>query len=147
MVVNSLAFLWFFLIVMALYYACQSRKELQNIVVLVSSYWFYSQVNVKMTILLIVLTAVFWMLGKGIDAAIKAENERKAKIIVNAGVVIGIGALFYFKYLNFFADSFVRLANLVGVHLSWTTINLIVPIGLSFFSFKLLSYVLDIYHG
>ena len=147
MVVNSLAFLWFFLIVMALYYACQSRKELQNIVVLVSSYWFYSQVNVKMTILLLVLTAAFWVLGKGIDSAIKAENERKAKIIVNAGVVIGIGALFYFKYLNFFADSFVRLANLTGLHLSWTTINLIVPIGLSFFSFKLLSYVLDIYHG
>ena len=53
MVVNSLAFLWFFLVVLVIYYLCQKQKEVQNIFLLGSSYWFYSQVDVKMTLLLI----------------------------------------------------------------------------------------------
>lgn len=147
MVVNSLSFLWFFIVVIAVYYACQTKKELQNIVLLISSYWFYSQVDLWMSVLLIILTATFWLLGKGVDVALHKGNDRLAAFIVNIGVVIGIGALFYFKYLNFFADSVAVFASFVGLHLSWTAMKLIVPIGLSFFTFKLLSYVLDIYHG
>ena len=147
MVVNSLAFLWFFLIVLVIYYLCQKQKEVQNIFLLGSSYWFYSQVDIKMTGLLIVLTLVFWLLGKGVYQYLEKEDERKAAIVTNVGVVIGIGALFYFKYLNFFAESVSAFANLIGIHLSWTALNLVVPIGLSFFTFKLMSYVLDIYHG
>lgn len=147
MVVNSLSFLWFFLVVMAIYYGCQTKKELQNIMLLLASYWFYSQVDIRMTLLLAVLTLTFWLLGKGIGNAIDQESNRRAAWLVNTGVVIGIGALFYFKYLNFFASSVASFASLVGLHLSWTAINLIVPIGLSFFTFKLMSYVLDIYHG
>lgn len=147
MVVNSLAFLWFFLIVLVIYYLCQKQKEVQNIFLLGSSYWFYSQVDVKMTGLLVVLTLIFWLLGKGVHLYLEKEDERKAAIITNVGVVIGIGALFYFKYLNFFAESVSAFANIIGIHLSWTALNLVVPIGLSFFTFKLMSYVLDIYHG
>ncbi len=147
MVVNSLAFLWFFLIVLVIYYLCQKQKEVQNIFLLGSSYWFYSQVDIKMTGLLVVLTLIFWLLGKGVHLYLEKEDERKAAIITNVGVVIGIGALFYFKYLNFFGESVSAFANLIGIHLSWTALNLVVPIGLSFFTFKLMSYVLDIYHG
>ena len=147
MVVNSLAFLWFFLVVMAVYYCLQTKKELQNVFLLACSYWFYSQVDVKMTLLLVVLTAVFWLLGKGVGSALDKERERLASRLTSLSVVIGIGALFYFKYLNFFADSFVAAASLIGIHLSWTTVNIVVPIGLSFFTFKLIIYVLDFYHG
>ena len=66
MVVNSLAFLWFFLIVIVLYYLCQTRKTIQNVFLLGCSYWFYSQVNIRMTALLVILTLAFWLLGKGI---------------------------------------------------------------------------------
>ena len=93
------------------------------------------------------LTLAFWFLGKGVSHYLDKEDERKAAILTNAGVVIGIGALFYFKYLNFFAESIVSLSSAVGLHLSWTTLHLVVPIGLSFFTFKLMSYVLDIYNG
>ncbi len=147
MVVNSLAFLWFFLLVMAAYYACQSRKELQNILLLAASYWFYAQVDIGMAGLLLVLTLAFWLLGKGIGAAVEKDDNRRSAILVNIGVAVGIGALFYFKYLNFFIDSIVGFAGMLGLHLSWTAMNLIVPVGLSFFTFKLMSYVLDIYHG
>ena len=147
MVVNSLTFLWFFLIVLVVYYICQQRKELQNLFLLISSYWFYSQVDIKMTLLLVILTLIFWLLGKGVANYLDKEDERRAAIVTNVGVVIGIGALFYFKYLNFFAESVASFASLLGVHLSWTALHLVVPIGLSFFTFKLMSYVLDIYHG
>lgn len=147
MVVNSLAFLWFFLVVVVIYYLCQSRKELQNLFLLASSYWFYAQVDVWMTGLLVILTLVFWLLGRSIGQAFDKDKERRASVLTTAGVVIGVGALFYFKYLNFFIGSFVSAANAVGFHLSWTAAHIVVPIGLSFFSFKLMSYVLDIYHG
>ena len=147
MVVNSLAFLWFFLAVLVIYYLCQQKKELQNVFLLLSSYWFYSQIDFKMTLLLVILTAIFWLLGRGVAYYLDHEDERKAAIITNVGVAIGIGALFYFKYLNFFAESIASFASLVGIHLSWTALNLVVPIGLSFFTFKLMSYVLDIYNG
>ena len=147
MVVNSLTFLWFFLVVLAVYYVCQTKKELQNIFLLASSYWFYSQVDLKMTGLLVILTLTFWFLGKGVFYYLEKEDEHKAAIVTNVGVVIGIGALFYFKYLNFFADSIASLFSLLGLHVSWTTLHLVVPIGLSFFTFKLMSYVLDIYNG
>jgi len=147
MVVNSLAFLWFFLLVMAAYYACQSRKELQNILLLAASYWFYAQVDIGMAGLLLVLTLAFWLLGRGIGAAVEKDDNRLSAILVNIGVAVGIGALFYFKYLNFFIDSIVAFAGMLGLHLSWTAMNLVVPVGLSFFTFKLMSYVLDIYHG
>lgn len=147
MVVNSLTFLWFFLVVLAVYYVCQTKKELQNIFLLASSYWFYSQVDLKMTGLLVILTLTFWFLGKGVFYYLEKEDEHKAAIVTNVGVVVGIGALFYFKYLNFFADSIASLFSLLGLHVSWTTLHLVVPIGLSFFTFKLMSYVLDIYNG
>ena len=147
MVVNSLSFLCFFLVVLVVYYLLSTKKVLQNSFLLACSYWFYAQVDLKMTGLLALLTIAFWGIGYGIQKAIEQEKERLASRLTTLSVVAGIGALFYFKYLNFFIGSFVAAADLIGVHLSWTASHIIVPIGLSFFTFKLMSYPLDIYHG
>lgn len=147
MVVNSLSFLCFFLVVLVVYYLLSTKKVLQNSFLLACSYWFYAQVDLKMTGLLVLLTIIFWGIGYGIQKAIEQEKERLASSLTTLSVVVGIGALFYFKYLNFFIGSFVAAADLIGIHLSWTASHIIVPIGLSFFTFKLMSYPLDIYHG
>lgn len=147
MVVNSLAFLWFFLTVLAVYYLCQKQRLAQNVFLLLCSYWFYAQIDLWMTGLLALLTLTFWLLGWGIGRAYDRERERLGSMLTYVSVVIGVGALFYFKYLNFFADSFVEAASLLGIHLSWTAVNIVVPVGLSFFTFKLMSYALDIDHG
>lgn len=147
MVVNSLAFLYFFLMVMVVYYLCQQKKQIQNLFLLACSYWFYAQISIKMTFLLAILTMIFWIIGNRISKAIEQEKERLASHLTTLSVIIGIGALFYFKYLNFFIGSFVAAADIVGIHLSWTASHIIVPVGLSFFTFKLMSYPLDIYHG
>ena len=147
MVVNSLAFLWFFVAVMVIYYLCQPKRQVQNIFLLACSYWFYAQIDLKMAGLLAILTLVFWFIGRSIEQAIGQQHERRASRLTTLSVVVGIGALFYFKYLNFFIGSFVAAANAVGFHLSWTASHIVVPVGLSFFTFKLMSYTLDIYHG
>ena len=147
MVVNSFAFLWFFLVVLVVYYLCQRNRNLQNGFLLISSYWFYGLINLWMAGLLAILTILFWLLGYGVDKSIRGNKEKSASILTNIAVVIGIGSLFYFKYLNFFAESFVTAASMVGIHLSWSVVQILVPVGLSFFTFKLMSYVLDIYHG
>lgn len=147
MVVNSLNFLWFFVVVLVIYYLFQKKQELQNVFLLVCSYYFYGQIDWYMALLLAVLTVVFWLLGFSIHKNIEKDKEQLAAWLTNVGVIIGIGALFCFKYLNFFAESFVSAASLFGIYLSWTAVQLLVPVGLSFFSFKLMSYVLDIYHG
>ena len=147
MVVNSLAFLWFFLVVVVVYYLCQPKKQVQNLFLLACSYWFYAQISIKMTILLAILTLSFWIIGRWISKAIEQDREKLASRLTTLSVIIGIGALFYFKYLNFFIESFVATADIVGIHLSWTASHIIVPVGLSFFTFKLMSYPLDIYHG
>lgn len=147
MVVNSLAFLWFFLVVLVVYYLCQRKKEVQNVFLLLCSYWFYAQIDLWMTGLLAILTLAFWLMGRGIGKAIEKEKEKQASMLTTLSVAVGIGALFYFKYLDFFIGSFVAAANLIGMHLSWTALHLVVPVGLSFFTFKLMSYTLDIYHG
>ena len=147
MVVNSLAFIGFFLPVLVVYYLLQRNARWQNVMLLAASYWFYAQIDLRMAALLALMTLVFWLLGAAIGRAVEGERMRRAAWLVNVGVVVGVGALFYFKYLNFFASSVVAAANAVGLHLSWTAVHLLVPVGLSFFSFKLMSYVLDIYHG
>lgn len=147
MVIYSLPFLWFFLIVLTVYYLLSTKKGLQNIFLLICSYWFYVQVDLKMAGLLALLTIVFWQMGRGIEKAIEQKKERIASYLTTLSVIAGIGALFYYKYLNFFITSFVSTANFVGIHLSWTASHIIVPVGLSFFTFKLMSYPLDIYYG
>ena len=147
MVVNSLAFLAFFLPVLAVYYLLGRWQRWQNLFLLACSYWFYAQIDLLMAGLLAAMTAVFWLLGGAIGRAVGRERMRLAAWLVNVGVALGVGALFVFKYLDFFASSLVAAASAVGLHLSWTAMQLLVPVGLSFFSFKLMSYVLDIYHG
>ena len=74
MVVNSLAFLWFFLVVMVVYYLCQPKKQVQNFFLLACSYWFYAQIDIKMTGLLVILTLAFWLMGRWIGKSIEQEG-------------------------------------------------------------------------
>ncbi len=69
------------------------------------------------------------------------------KTLTALGVIIGVGMLLYFKYMNFFIEQFAALLGLMGLHTNWSTFNIIVPIGISFFTFKLIAYVVEVYKG
>jgi D-alanyl-lipoteichoic acid acyltransferase DltB (MBOAT superfamily) len=146
MVVNSWAFLLFFSVVFVGYYlpVARSNPRFQNIWLLVSSYFFYGYVDMKMIALLLGSTVVFYLLGLGIRRQLQGERFRQAALLRTLGVVIGVGILFYFKYLNFFADSVAHLLQSLGMQATWTTLHIVMPVGVSFFTFKLISYVVEV---
>lgn len=146
MVVNSLSFLIFFIVVFTVYYMPGIRQYSvrQNIWLLITGYFFYGFIDWKMLPILLGVTVSFYWIGKQVKNSIDVGNKKKASYFQNAGVVIGISILLYFKYLNFFAESVTNLLNLLGLYVSWTTLNIALPVGVSFFTFKLISYVIEI---
>ncbi len=136
MIFSSITFLFYFLpIVLAIYYLVP--KKLKNIVLLMASLFFYSYGEPKyvfIMILSIIFTYIFGMLI--------SKNEKDKKIYLILSISINIGILIYFKYTNFI----IQNINL------WLTrkiefINVILPIGISFYTFQLISYTIDIYRG
>jgi len=144
MVFNSIPFVLFFVVVFFVYWMLLKRNtKAQNVFLLVASYFFYGYADWKMLPLLMVSTVVFYLLGIGIG---RAKTEKAASWLKVLGVVLGVGLLFYFKYLNFFISSFSDLFESMGLHTNWHTFNIIMPLGVSFFTFRLISYVLDIHN-
>lgn len=145
MVFNSIPFVLFFVVVFFVYWLLLKKStKTQNVFLLVASYFFYGYADWKMLPLLIAATAVFYFLGIGIS---RAKTEKAASWLRALGVVLGVGVLLYFKYLNFFIESFANLFESMGLHTNWHTFNIIMPLGVSFFTFRLISYVIDVYNG
>lgn len=144
MIFNSTPFFLFFAVVFFFYYLFSNEKA-QNIILLIASYFFYGYADWKMLALLFVSTTVFYFLGLKIGKSNDDNNEIKATIYKIVGVVLGIGLLIFFKYLNFFIESFASFFSLLGLKINWHTFNIIVPLGISFFTFRLLSYILEVY--
>lgn len=145
MVFNSLIFLAFFTVVFLIYwFPLKNTTKGQNIFLLLASYFFYGYADWCMLPLLIIATLIFYFLGKGIATA---KSEKQSYWLTTLGVVLGVGTLMYFKYFNFFIESFAALFEACGLHTNLHTFNIIMPLGISFFTFRLLSYVIDIYRG
>ena len=147
MVVNSVRFLFFFIVVFAVFYLPFTKKNprRQNIWLLLVSYFFYAMVDWNMVVILLGATAVFYVLGLWLKAEMRDGKQKRASWLTTLGVVLGIGLLLYFKYLNFFGESITELLNAIGLRATWTTLNIIVPVGVSFFTFKLISYLIEIH--
>ena len=145
MVVNSLIFFYFFLVVFFLYYFVFGNKvKQQNWLLLLSSYFFYGIASINAIPIVLIATVIIYYFGI-IIAKYNNSNRKKASIVTSIGICLGIGLLFYFKYLNFFIDSFVIFFNSIGLHSDHYTFNIILPIGISFFTFKLMSYLIEIH--
>lgn len=143
MVFNSIPFLIFFVVVFLLYwFACGRSNKWQNWLLLLASYFFYGYASLKIVSILLLVTVIFYFLGIGIGQG----KEKQAHWYTVLGVVLGVGFLLYFKYFNFFVGSFVNLLNACGLHTNWHTMKIIMPLGISFFTFKLIAYVLDVRH-
>lgn len=144
MVINSFSFLFFFVILFLVYYfPLKNKTNAQNGWLLVASYTFYGITDWKMLPVLLVSTAVFYVLG----ILIRKSTSKSASLFTTLGVIAGVGMLLYFKYLNFFIDSFVTLFTSVGLKTNSTTLNIIFPLGISFFTFRLISYVIEVHRG
>lgn len=147
MVVNSVNFILFFIIVLFAYYIVfKDTARKQNWVLLLASYLFYGIADWRMIPLLFAMTIAFYYLAIKIERYNQSDGKRASRL-TTLSVLLGLGVLGYFKYLNFFIDSFAALFNMLGFQTNPATFNIIMPLGVSFFTFKLISYVIEVHRG
>jgi D-alanyl-lipoteichoic acid acyltransferase DltB (MBOAT superfamily) len=143
MIFNSLEFAVFLPVVFMLYwYVTNSNLKAQNILLLVASYVFYGWWDWRFLILLFSLSLTNYLIGIKIGTN---EAPRKVKLWLIAGLIANVGILGYFKYYNFFVDSFIDLISVFGYELPASTTKIILPLGISFYVFLSISYLIDIY--
>lgn len=143
MLFNSVSFAIFLPVVFLLYwFATKKNLRLQNILLLVSSYFFYACWDWRFLFLLVFSTFLDYFTGMKIH---DASNRKWKSIWLWISVGINLGFLGIFKYYNFFAESFADGMNMVGLRVNPAMLNFILPVGISFYTFHGLSYVIDLY--
>jgi D-alanyl-lipoteichoic acid acyltransferase DltB (MBOAT superfamily) len=142
MLFNSWAFWLFFAVVLPAYWALPHKA--QNRMLLVSSYFFYGCWNWRFVPLILFSTALDYCLGNAVATASSARSK-KACIIVS--VAVNLGLLGIFKYYGFFASELASLLSRFGLQLSIPVLHVVLPVGISFYTFQSISYVFDIYRG
>lgn len=146
MLFNSLDFLLFFPIVTISYYLMP--RKVRYIWLLVCSYYFYMSWNPKYAILIIISTVTTFLGGALLDRAVlNNAKELVKRLIVASVIVINIGILAYFKYANFFIEIISDVFAKIGVCILIPKVDVLLPVGISFYTFQALSYTLDIYRG
>ena len=142
MLFNSLSFVVFLVIVLALYYAKILNWNNKKRMLLLASYVFYGLWNPPLIILLWISTVVDWTAGKRL--AIE-ENPQKRKFWLLLSMFVNLGFLAFFKYGDFLLENFVSLLNTVGVDFQAMPMDIILPMGISFYTFQTMSYTIDLY--
>ena len=141
---NSLAFAIFLPIVFFLYwFVFNKTKSTQNALLIVASYYFYSCWDWRFLFLLVFSTFLDFYTGIQIE---KGKSEKSRKFWFWLSIFVNLGFLGVFKYYNFFAASFSELLNNAGIKASPILLEVILPVGISFYTFHGLSYVIDIYY-
>nr|WP_315223123.1 MBOAT family O-acyltransferase [uncultured Flavobacterium sp.] len=140
---NSLAFAVFLPIVFLLYwFVFNKNKSTQNALLIIASYYFYSCWDWRFLFLLVFSTFLDYYTGIQIE---KGKSEKRRKFWFWLSIIVNLGFLGIFKYYNFFAASFSELLNSAGLKVSPLLLDVILPVGISFYTFHGLSYVIDIY--
>ncbi|MCD0466768.1 MBOAT family protein [Flavobacterium sp. ENC] len=141
---NSLAFAVFLPVVFFLYwFVFNKTKSTQNALLIIASYYFYSCWDWRFLFLLVFSTFLDYYTGIQIE---KGKSEKSRKFWFWLSIIVNLGFLGIFKYYNFFAASFSELLGSVGIQASPILLNVILPVGISFYTFHGLSYVIDIYY-
>lgn len=142
MLFNSIEFAVFFLAVYAAYLVLPFRA--QNILLLVASYVFYGSWDWRFLSLIWFSSTLDFFVAQGLHAS---RDLRQRRIYLAISVCINLGILFLFKYYGFFSHSLQALFASLGISVSWTTLNIVLPVGVSFYTFQTMSYVVDVYRG
>lgn len=145
MLFNSISFAIFLPIVFIFYWFVAGKSlKFQNFLLLVASYFFYSCWDWRFLFLLIFSTSLDYYTG----LKIAQSSEKSSRMIwLWISILVNLGFLGVFKYYNFFVDSFAEALAHLGLHVEPWTLNVILPVGISFYTFHGLSYVIDIYNN
>ena len=144
MLFNSFIFGGFFLLTYALYLALRRATRAQNLLLLVASYVFYGYWDWRFLGLLAISTLVDFTVGRSLHGT---GDTRRRRILLTVSVCTNLGILGFFKYYDFFADSLAALMRLAGMTPDPFTLGILLPVGISFYTFQTMSYTIDIYRG
>jgi alginate O-acetyltransferase complex protein AlgI len=140
---NSFLYIAFLLIVLLLYWNLRSVRR-QNTLLLVASYIFYGTWDWRFLSLILISTVFDYLVGRGLE---RIEDARRRRLLLFVSIAINLGFLGFFKYFNFFVGSAVTLLGSLGLTVNEVSLQIILPVGISFYTFQSLTYTIDIYQG
>ena len=144
MAFNSIEFLLFLPIVFILYWFVARQRRMQNVLLLVASYVFYGWWDWRFLVLIVFTSLCSY--GSGLLMQHLDGNRKAQRAVSAANIVVNLAVLGFFKYYNFFVENLNALfSSLLGYQLDWVTLNIILPVGISFYTFQALSYSIDVY--
>ena len=145
MLFNSIDFGVFFPAVFVLYWFVTRRNlKLQNSLIIGASYVFYGWWDSKFLLLIVLSTVVDYAIGRMLE---NEKREKRRKALLWSSIIINLGILGYFKYANFFIENFATAFTFFGGTIGAESLNLILPVGISFYTFQTMSYTIDVYRG
>ena len=143
MIFNSIDFAIFLPIVFILYWFVVNKNlKLQNVLIVVASYVFYGWWDWRFLSLILFSTLVDYFVGHALS---KEDKQAKRKVLLWISILVNLGFLGFFKYYNFFLDNFITAFSFFGTEIKANTLHIILPVGISFYTFQTLSYTIDVY--
>ena len=143
MLFNSIDFAIFLPIVFLLYWFVTNKNlKIQNLLIVIASYVFYGWWDWRFLSLIVFSTIVDYSIGLKLKSE---ENQQKRKILLWISILVNLGFLGFFKYYNFFLDNFITAFSFFGAEIKANSLNIILPVGISFYTFQTLSYTIDVY--
>jgi D-alanyl-lipoteichoic acid acyltransferase DltB (MBOAT superfamily) len=142
MLFNSLDFILFLPIVFCLFWITKNVLRIQNLIVVAASYVFYGWWDWRFLMLIILSTLVDF--GIGLKMGGKISNKKR-KLFLLLSCIFNLGVLCYFKYFGFFINSFIEAFNFLGFTFNEYSLNIVLPVGISFYTFQTMSYSIDVY--
>ncbi len=144
MLFNSIDFALFLPIVFLLYWVIpKGLIKTQNLLLIIASYVFYGWWDWRFLLLILFSTMVDYTIGILLS---KEDNSTKRKALLATSILVNIGILVFFKYSNFFIENFISAFSFFGQNIDSYSLNIILPVGISFYTFQTLSYTIDVYH-
>ncbi len=144
MIFNSISYVIFLPIVLLIYWSFKQHKRAQNFILLISSYIFYACWDYRFLSLILISTITDYFVGLKLS---KTTNQKRRKYWLGLSLFINLGILISFKYFAFFIESFSYLLEQVGLSANVYSLQIILPVGISFYTFQTLSYTIDIYRN
>ncbi|PKP21894.1 MAG: membrane-bound O-acyltransferase family protein [Bacteroidetes bacterium HGW-Bacteroidetes-19] len=143
MLFNSIDFAIFLPIVFVMYwFVTQRNLKIQNLLIVASSYLFYGWWDWRFLSLILFSTVVDYLVGRGLA---NTEHRSKRKLLLWTSILVNLGFLGFFKYYNFFLDNLITAFTFFGNPISANSLHIILPVGISFYTFQTLSYSIDVY--
>ena len=143
MLFNSIDFAIFLPLVFVIYWLLNKRLKLQNLFLLIASYVFYGWWDWRFLSLILFSTVVDYLVGLKLN---KTQHNKRRLLYLWISIVVNIGFLGFFKYYNFFLENFKTAFTFFGAEFQANSLHIILPVGISFYTFQTLSYTIDIYN-